>query len=190
MASQFKRSSDQQFIDDACAFDAGQSPVEALILHCEAFVIDSQRPQDRGVQIVDVNRVFDDVVSVVVGRSVIDPGFESAAGNPRGETAAVMIAAAPSMKTSEKTVTGSAPAAKRADMPTFDPKHAAAAATMPVDSAASVIFAAGSGPAKIKQLDAHQTPNKKLFRAPFFKNPPERFTSFGTRDMSRAPLYW
>ena len=74
------------------------------------------------------------------------------------------------MKINETIVTGKAPAVNRADMPAFDPRQAAAAAHMPTESAASVMFAAGSGPAKIKQEDAHQAPNKKLLRAPFFRH--------------------
>lgn len=104
--------------------------------------------------------------------------------------AVVITAAVPSMKINETIVTGKAPAVNRADMPAFDPRQAAAAAHMPTESAASVMFAAGSGPAKIKQEDAHQAPNKKLLRAPFLRKPPFSSASFGTDDIATAPFHW
>ena len=51
-------------------FDAGQPLVEALELEGEPFVVDAQAVQDRGVQVVDVDRVLDDVVAEVVGLAV------------------------------------------------------------------------------------------------------------------------
>ena len=56
-----------------CArLDAGQPLVEALELEREPLVVDAQAVQDRGVQVVDVDRVLDDVVAEVVGLAVDD----------------------------------------------------------------------------------------------------------------------
>ena len=50
--------------------DAGQPLVEALELEREPRVVDAQAVQDRGVQVVDVDRVLGDVVAEVVGLAV------------------------------------------------------------------------------------------------------------------------
>ena len=53
-------------------FDAGEPHVEALELEGQAAVVDAQAVQDRGVEVVDVDRVLDDVVAEVVGLAVDD----------------------------------------------------------------------------------------------------------------------
>ena len=45
-------------------------------------VVDAQQVQDRGVQVVDVDRFFDDVVREVVGLAVGDARLDAAAGQP------------------------------------------------------------------------------------------------------------
>src|SRR3954451_22303588 len=49
--------------------------------------------QDGRVQVVQVNRVFGDVVTEVVGAAVFHAAADTAAGQPDGKTAAVMVAA-------------------------------------------------------------------------------------------------
>ena len=73
--------------------DAGQTHVEALDFIRQAFVVDAQAVEDGGVHVVDVDRVFDDVVAEFVGLAVDDAGLDAAAGHPDGEAAGVMIAA-------------------------------------------------------------------------------------------------
>ena len=51
-------------------FHAGQPLVEALVFVGEPFVIDAEQVQHGGVEIVNVDRVFDDVVGEVVGFAV------------------------------------------------------------------------------------------------------------------------
>ena len=65
----------------------------ALELEGQAFVVDAQAVEDRGVEVVDVDGVLDDVVAEVVGLAVDDAGLDAAAGQPDGEAAAVVIAA-------------------------------------------------------------------------------------------------
>ena len=48
----------------------GQAVVPALVLERQPGVVDAQAVQDRGVQVVDVDRVRGDVVAEVVGRAV------------------------------------------------------------------------------------------------------------------------
>ena len=56
-----------------CMFlDAGQSHVQPLELERQPLVIDAEAVQDRGVHVVDVDRIFDDVVAEVVGLAVGD----------------------------------------------------------------------------------------------------------------------
>ena len=48
--------------------------------------------QNGGVEVADVNGVFDDIVGVIIGGTVTDSAFHSAAGNPCTEAASVVIA--------------------------------------------------------------------------------------------------
>lgn len=63
------------------------------MLHRQPLVIDPEVVEHGGVEVVDVDRVFDDVVGVVVSLAVVVAGFEAAAGDPGGKAAAVVIAA-------------------------------------------------------------------------------------------------
>jgi hypothetical protein len=56
-------------------------------------VIEAEQVQDRGVEVVDVDRVFDDVVAEIVGLAVDRASLGSASGHPHGEAAWMMIAA-------------------------------------------------------------------------------------------------
>ena len=49
--------------------------------------------QHRGVQVTDVDRVFDDVVAKVVGLAVVYAALDAAAGEHGGEASWVMVAA-------------------------------------------------------------------------------------------------
>ena len=49
--------------------------------------------QDRGLQVVDVDRILDDVEAQVVGSAVGHPGLDAAAGHPHGEGLRMVIAA-------------------------------------------------------------------------------------------------
>ena len=48
--------------------------------------------QDRRVEIVDVDRVFGDVVAEVVGLAVSDPAFDPATCHPHAEVSWMMVA--------------------------------------------------------------------------------------------------
>ena len=62
--------------------DAGQAQVQSLKSDGQAAVVDAQAMQDRGVQIVNVDRVFSDVVAEVVSGPVRDARLDSSAGHP------------------------------------------------------------------------------------------------------------
>ena len=72
---------------------AGESHVETLEFIAQATVVDAQTVQDGGIQVVDVNGVFDDVVTKVVGLAIDHAGLDSAAGHPDGKTLRMMVAA-------------------------------------------------------------------------------------------------
>ena len=74
-------------------FDAGEFGVEAAEGVGEAFVVDAEDVEHRGVQVAEVDRVFGDVVAEVVGAAVFDAGLHAGAGEPDGEAAAVVVAA-------------------------------------------------------------------------------------------------
>jgi len=74
-------------------FDARQPLIQALELEAELGVVDAHEVEDRGVEVVDVYGVFDDVVAEVVGLAMNDAAFDAAAGHPHAEIARVMIAA-------------------------------------------------------------------------------------------------
>ena len=48
----------------------GQAEVAAGVAEGEAFVVEAEQVQDRGLQVVDVDRVLDDVEAEVVGLAV------------------------------------------------------------------------------------------------------------------------
>ena len=53
----------------------------------------SEAVEERGIQVVDMDRIADDVVSVVVGLAVNDSGPDPPAGHPNRVTTAVVVAA-------------------------------------------------------------------------------------------------
>ena len=55
-------------------------------------MIDSQQMQDGRMQIMDMHRVFSDVVTVFVGLSITYSGLNATSGHPHGETTRMMIA--------------------------------------------------------------------------------------------------
>jgi hypothetical protein len=61
---------------------ASKPLIEALILVCESLVIDSEQVKQCGLEVADMNRIFDDVVGELVGFTMDDAPFGSAAGHP------------------------------------------------------------------------------------------------------------
>src|SRR5688572_26032173 len=63
----------------------------ALILERHASVIDSHAIQYRGIQIMHMHRVADDVVGIIIGFAVNGARFDTAPCKPHAETARMMI---------------------------------------------------------------------------------------------------
>ena len=74
-------------------FHSRQADVEALVLDRKSAVVDAEAVQDRRVHVVDVDRIFDDVVTEVVGLTVHDAWLDPATGHPDREVSRVMVAA-------------------------------------------------------------------------------------------------
>src|SRR5829696_8628027 len=47
--------------------------------------------EKRGMEVADVDRVFDDVVAEVIGLAIDGAAFDAAAGKPKGEAARMMV---------------------------------------------------------------------------------------------------
>ena len=86
------RLSGEDRLDDL-AVHVGQAEVAALEAVGQPGVLDPQQVQDRGVEVVDLDRVLDDVVGEVVGLAVDEARLDAAAGQPDREAARVMVAA-------------------------------------------------------------------------------------------------
>ena len=69
-----------------------QSLLQALAHESELIGIEPQRMQERGLEILDVDAVFDDFVAKFIGGTVNVTSFESAAGHPDAETVRMVIA--------------------------------------------------------------------------------------------------
>jgi hypothetical protein len=74
------------------AFDIGKPEVTAGVSVRQMLVVQAQRVQPRGVQVVNVDFDFGRAVAVVVGRAVTEAAFHAAAGEPHGEAFGVVVA--------------------------------------------------------------------------------------------------
>ena len=75
------------------AMHIGQAVVSALEAERQAGVIEAQAIEQRGIEIMDVNRIASDVEAVIVGLAKSLSAANAAAGEPHCEAAAMMITA-------------------------------------------------------------------------------------------------
>ena len=73
--------------------DAGQLGLKALEVVGEPLVVDAEQVQERGLEVSDVHRVFNNVVGELVGFAMDDAALDAAARHPEAEAARVMVAA-------------------------------------------------------------------------------------------------
>src|SRR5262249_33925221 len=73
--------------------DVGEPVIAPLEAERQPGVSDAEAMQERGVEIVNVHRVLDDVVTIIVGGAVAHAGLKAAARNPHREAAAMVVAA-------------------------------------------------------------------------------------------------
>ena len=86
-----RRASGEHFFDDVPA-DVGQTVIAALEAERQLEMVQAKQMQQCGLQIVDVDDVFDGVVAKFVGRSDGLPAFYAASRQPHREAINVMIA--------------------------------------------------------------------------------------------------
>jgi len=84
------RSSEEVF-DHLRGIDAGEPLVETLKLVSELVVIDAEGVQDRGVQVTDMDRIFSNIETQLIGFAVNLPTFDAATGHPHTEATRVVI---------------------------------------------------------------------------------------------------
>src|SRR5436190_1630408 len=75
------------------AVHVGEAEVAALEAEGEPRVVDTEGVKDGGVEVVNVHRIADDVVTEVVGLAMADAGPDAAAGQGQAEAAAMVVAA-------------------------------------------------------------------------------------------------
>ena len=97
----------EDFIDQF-AVDVGQSVSSSLVLEGQSAVVDAQAVQQRGIQVVDVDGVFQDVVRVVVGGAVRQSRLDAGSGDPGREASRMVVAAVVGLGQSSLAVDGSA----------------------------------------------------------------------------------
>src|SRR5262245_48969396 len=82
----------EEIVDDV-AVDISETEVAAGVAEGEFFVIETEQPQDCGVQIVDVDFVFDGRKSELIRRAVDIAATDAATRQPHAEAVVVVIAA-------------------------------------------------------------------------------------------------
>src|SRR5262245_5110307 len=75
------------------AMHVGQPVLPPLVAERQLRVVDAEEVQQRGLVIVDVNRVLDNVPAELIGRPVDVAALHAAAGHPEAERPAEVIAA-------------------------------------------------------------------------------------------------
>ena len=60
----------------------GQSIASPLVLESQSLVIDAQKMKNRGIQVMNVDRVLRDVISIVISFTVSDSGLDSRTRQP------------------------------------------------------------------------------------------------------------
>src|SRR5436309_349427 len=89
-------SSRQQLADDL-AVDICESHVAAAEAERQSFMVDAEKVQHGGVQVVDFDLVFHCKVAVFVGRPMDRSSLDAAACQPDAETEGVVVAAVRSL---------------------------------------------------------------------------------------------
>src|ERR1051325_7832653 len=74
------------------AMNIGQPVVPALEFEGELLMVEPELVQDRGVEVVDVDAVLDDVIRIIIGLPVRVAAFDAGAGQPDAEAARVVVA--------------------------------------------------------------------------------------------------
>ena len=87
----------EQRREDLGVVDVGQPFVAAVQVIGHPAVVEAQQVEDRGVQVGDLDAVFDGVIAQLVGGAVSLAAFDAAAGQPQAEALLVVVAAIASL---------------------------------------------------------------------------------------------
>ena len=68
-----------------------QAEMASLKFISQLLMIDTQAMQDRGLQVMDVDRIFDDIVAVVVRLAIDDSSLHAASSQPHREATRMMV---------------------------------------------------------------------------------------------------
>ena len=81
----------QDILDDL-AVHISQAEIASLMPECQLLVINAQAMQDRGIKIMDMNRILGHVIAKIIGLAINDSRLNTATRHPLGVTTGVMIA--------------------------------------------------------------------------------------------------
>lgn len=81
----------KQRLDDLRALDARELRIESLKLVAQSVVIDAQAMKDRGIEVIHMDGVGDDVIAEVIGFPVDLPSLDAASRQPHAEVSRVMV---------------------------------------------------------------------------------------------------
>ena len=72
----------QNIFNNVRLFNSREALVQPLILQGELVVIDAQLVKNRGIHVTNMDRVFDDVVAVIISLTILEAAFYSGASHP------------------------------------------------------------------------------------------------------------
>ena len=88
----FKMLSGDDLINEM-TFDISQSKTSTLVFKGKTLVVNSEQMQNRGMQIMNMHRVFRDIVAVLVGPTVAESRLNSTSSHPNRKATRVVISA-------------------------------------------------------------------------------------------------
>ena len=92
IAAYASRSSSGDDVVCDVAIYVGESKVTAGVVPGQMRMVQTEQVQDRGVQVVQCHAILDGVVSELVGGTVTDAAFHTAACHPDSEAVCVVVA--------------------------------------------------------------------------------------------------
>ena len=85
------QNSGQNLFYDPGFLNTGKPLVKALITEGEFLVVNAKLIEDGGVQVTNMDWIFQNIVGVIVGFAVFVSPLDACPGHPRGETPAMVV---------------------------------------------------------------------------------------------------
>ena len=82
----------EYFRHDSRLFNTGQLLIESLEFERESRMVDPHAMQNRGIQIIDVHRITNNVVAKIIGLAVNVASLDATACQPNTKVARMMVA--------------------------------------------------------------------------------------------------